>query len=127
MSKCGQVECWQKKYILFNGDIKMKIAFVSCSSIKSKLQHKQPIWGIIQQQRPNLLLLLGDNVYISKEGYSPIPQLGETSIEAKKRILAEKYEAQVNESHFKALHRDIPYLLYGSIMILVCPGINLSK
>jgi hypothetical protein len=81
----------------------VKIAFTSCSQIGRKGQHRQPIWSIIKQQKPDLLLLLGDNVYIGKEGY-------EASIERKREILTHKYEAQTNEPHFKDLLASVPYL-----------------
>lgn len=41
----------------------MKIAFASCSNIKMQKDH-QPIWQEIQQKKPDLLILLGYNVYI---------------------------------------------------------------
>lgn len=81
----------------------MKIAFTSCSKIGRNGQHKQPIWGIIRQQKPDFLLLLGDNVYSGKEGY-------EASIEIKREILTHKYVAQTNECHFKDLLSNVPYL-----------------
>ncbi|HEV7782251.1 MAG TPA: alkaline phosphatase D family protein [Chitinophagaceae bacterium] len=88
----------------------MKVAFASCSSIDSKFQHTQPIWGIIRQQQPNLLLLLGDNVYISKKGYEPILEEGETIVDARRRILEGKYRSQTEEEHFKKLLDKVDYL-----------------
>ena len=68
-------------------------------------QHdNQPIWGVIQAQKPDLLLLLGDNVYIGKNGYEP--QLPDT----KASILESKYKRQLEEPHFKKLLSKVPYL-----------------
>ena len=88
----------------------MKVAFASCSNATRSSQRSQPVWGIIRQQKPDLLLLLGDNVYIGKEGYDPEPRFGETSLEAKQRILISKYDAQLAEPHFKELLQEVPYL-----------------
>ena len=57
----------------------------------------QPIWGIIHGQKPDLLLLLGDNVY-----------MGDIPFDAD--ILEEKYKQQLAEPHFNKLICDIPYL-----------------
>jgi hypothetical protein len=81
----------------------MKIAFTSCSRTTRRGQREQPIWGIIRRQKPDFLLLLGDNVYIGKEGY-------EASIERKRELLTHEYEAQTNEVHFKDLLSSVPYL-----------------
>jgi hypothetical protein len=81
----------------------MKIAFASCCKIGRTGQGKQPIWGIIKRQKPDLLLLMGDNVYIGKEGY-------EASSERKWEILTNKYDAQTKEAHFKDLLNKVPYL-----------------
>jgi hypothetical protein len=82
----------------------MKVAFASCSSIMSRYQGKQPIWGIIRQQQPNLVLLLGDNVYLGSDGYN------EDDLKRKMGMLAKKYDSQLQEKHFKDLLADIPFL-----------------
>jgi hypothetical protein len=74
----------------------MKIAFVSCSNVIWQ-KNNQPIWGIIHGQKPDLLLLLGDNVYI-----------GDIPFDAD--VLEEKYKQQLAETHFNKLLCDIPYL-----------------
>ena len=81
----------------------MKVAFASCSSIAGQHDY-QPIWGIIKAQKPDLLLLLGDNVYISKAGLEPIPPDTTAS------VLESKYKRQLEEPHFKNLLSKVPYL-----------------
>lgn len=80
----------------------MKIAFTSCSSVHRQ-KDCQPIWGIIKQQKPDLLLLLGDNVYLGRGGY-------EAPIERKRELLTQKYDTQTKEAHFKDLLCNVPYL-----------------
>ena len=82
----------------------MKVAFASCSSIGRKLQHKQPIWGIIKQQSPDMLILLGDNVYLGSKAYDII------DLEEKMTRLAERYDVQLAEYHFSDLLSNVDFL-----------------
>ncbi len=82
----------------------MKIAFTSCCSIGRPGQSSQPVWGIIHAQKPDLVILLGDNVYIGKDGYAVGDELFDT------QILEDKYRRQLAEPHFNKLLCDVPYL-----------------
>lgn len=79
----------------------MKIAFASCGNSSAC----QPVWGIIKRQSPDLLLLLGDNVYIGKAGYRP-----PASFATMEEELDRKYIDLWNESHFYNLFTTVPYL-----------------
>jgi len=74
----------------------MKIAFTSCSNAHQQLGN-QPIWGIIHGQKPDLLLLLGDNVYIGEQPFV-------------KANLDARYTEQLNEIHFNTLISEVPFL-----------------
>ncbi len=78
-----------------------RIAFASCSKIDGqKKQLIQPAWSRIAQAKPDLLLLLGDNVYMRQGG--PVrwdfKQLGET------------YQNQFSEPNFLGLIGKVPYM-----------------
>ena len=81
----------------------MKIAFTSCSNVTRKGQQAQPIWGIIKGQNPDLLLLLGDNVYLGDDGYG-------APLKRKMEKLAARYDAQLAEPHFDELVSNTPFL-----------------
>lgn len=81
----------------------MRTAFTSCCHFGLPGQRSQPIWGVIEQQRPALLLLLGDNIYLGKKGYDPHPPHGESKLEFQRKLLIEKYDRQLEEPHFKSL------------------------
>jgi len=74
----------------------MKIAFTSCSNVIKQGDY-QPIWGIIHGLKPDLLLLLGDNVY-----------MGPGKFNASR--LEKRYKQQLAEPHFNKLLCDVPYL-----------------
>ncbi len=74
----------------------MKIAFASCSNIKMQ-NDNQPIWGIIHGQKPDLLLLLGDNVYMDEGVFNA-------------ENLENRYKRQLAEPHFNKLLCEVPYL-----------------
>jgi len=57
----------------------------------------QPIWGIINGQKPDLLLLLGDNVYMGEGEFN-------------EDRLEESYQMQLAEPHFSKLLCEVPYL-----------------
>lgn len=57
----------------------------------------QPVWNEILNHRPDLLLLLGDNVYAKKGIFS-------------KKILEERYKLQCDEPNFSRLLKKVPYI-----------------
>lgn len=75
----------------------MKIAAASCC----KLQHfaSQPVWDEIRAERPDALILLGDNVYLDHDFHSDPNKLA-----AELRTL---YAQQKAEPHFAALLGDM--------------------
>ena len=78
-----------------------KIAIASCCKIKGQKALKvQPVWSDIEAERPDLLLLLGDNVYMS-QGRGPRWKLDQ---------LDNVYEQQLKEKHFSSLVRRVPFL-----------------
>ena len=78
----------------------MKIAFASCSNVMWQ-KYNQPIWGIINGQKPDLLLLLGDNIYMSEQGDNGL--FNEENLE-------KHYQMQLAEWHFSKLLCETPYL-----------------
>src|SRR5688572_16454189 len=82
----------------------MKVAIASCSSIGRDLQGRQPIWGIIKHQDPRLLILLGDNIYLGREGYD------DTDLASRMDGLSRRYESQLEEEHFNRLLNNVDYL-----------------
>ena len=46
----------------------MKIAAASCAKVQSLPD--QPAWAEIQAERPDVLLLLGDNIYLDHDHHS---------------------------------------------------------
>jgi len=76
----------------------MRFALTSCSKIQK--QPVQPAWKKIEREKPELLLMLGDNVYggnylLSWKRYH--------------RNLERRYQAQLDESHFKHLTAKVPF------------------
>ena len=78
-----------------------KIAIASCCKIQGQhSQREQPAWQSIEEARPDLVLLLGDNVYMrqSRRRRWDFDQLDET------------YRRQFNEPHFRSLIDNVPYM-----------------
>ena len=75
----------------------MKIVAASCC----KLQNisPQPVWKQIMEEKPDALVLLGDNVYIVHDHHSDPDDLTAE--------LKQKYRAQLEELHFAALLEDL--------------------
>ncbi len=74
--------------------MKMKIAFASCSKIQD--QKVQPAWKAIEDERPDHLLLLGDNVYSPNLRWSH-------------KKMEKRYIDQFREPHFKSLMDAVPH------------------
>lgn len=75
----------------------MKILFCSCCKLQSFTP--QPVWGKIQQERPDALLLLGDNVYLDHDQHGDPKKLSAE--------LQQKYANQFAEPNFVALLSDM--------------------
>ena len=78
-----------------------RIAIASCCKIRGhKSQEAQPAWGWIEAADPDLLLLLGDNVYMRQGG--------------RKRWdfkqLETVYQEQFQEPHFASLVARVPFM-----------------
>lgn len=76
----------------------MKIAIASCAKIQDR--PIQPAWKEIEDKKPDLLLLLGDNVYG-----------GTFTFSWKKyhKKLEDRYKKQISEENFKSLISKVPY------------------
>lgn len=72
----------------------MKIAFTSCSKIQN--QKVQSAWKSIEDEEPNHLLMLGDNVY------SP-------NLTGSIKKMEKRYKQQFREENFRNLIRKVPY------------------
>lgn len=72
-----------------------KIAIASCCKIQ--YVPDQPGWEEIEDERPDLLLLLGDNVYM-RNGRWDHP------------YMEKQYKRQMKEPHFKSLLERVPFL-----------------
>jgi alkaline phosphatase D len=72
-----------------------KIALASCC--KYRMQKEQPAWAAIEAERPDLLLLLGDNVYMIQREWDHAD-------------LEEQYQLQFSEPHFKSLISKVPFM-----------------
>lgn len=81
----------------------MKIAFTSCTRIEDFPE--QPRWLDILEEDPDILILLGDNIYMDYGlwGAEPIGRPKHYSPEKFDRIQQGKYEKQMAEPHFKKL------------------------
>lgn len=75
----------------------MKIVAASCSNIREV--DPQPVWSEIRAERPDVLLLLGDSVYLERDDHSE-PEL----LAAELRSL---YARQFAEPDFSALLADL--------------------
>ena len=75
----------------------MKITAASCSKLQDV--SPQPVWEEIRAEKPDVLLLLGDNVYLDHDHHDD-PQ--ELAMELRMR-----YERQFGDTHFAALLRDL--------------------
>ena len=75
----------------------MKIVAASCCKLQNI--NPQPVWKQIMDEKPDALVLLGDNVYIDHDHHSDPDDL--------KAELKQKYEAQLEEPHFAALLEDL--------------------
>lgn len=73
----------------------MRIAFASCCSIQA--QRKQEVWKRIQDKNPDLLILLGDNVYMGGGTFS-------------ESLLHKRYQRQSEEKHFMKIMDEVKYL-----------------
>lgn len=81
----------------------MKIAFTSCfHPFNGKAQN---VWDRIHQERPDVLLLLGDAVYLDADGVSTTNLLTMTEPDFAQRGL-DLYRAQLAQPQFKALYED---------------------
>lgn len=82
----------------FNGSAQAskeyKVVVVSCSKIH--LVKEQKIWGEIKNLNPDLLLLIGDNVYLDKKN-----RIGKS--------MEDIFVEQWNEPNFKNLISSVPY------------------
>ncbi|MCF1459251.1 MAG: alkaline phosphatase family protein [Shewanella sp.] len=76
----------------------MKIALASCCKIQKR--PVQPAWKAIEEKQPDLLLLLGDNVYG-----------GTFTFSWKKyhKQLENRYKRQLSEANFKKLTEKVPF------------------
>lgn len=75
----------------------MKLAFASCAKLQQI--NPQPVWSEIRAARPDVLLLLGDTVYLDHDTHhQPGPLAAE---------LRRLYDAQLAEPHFAGLLADL--------------------
>ena len=75
----------------------VKIAAASCANIQQI--NPQPVWSEIRAERPDVLLLLGDNIYLDHDHHSSPDKL--------RRELQRLYAAQLGEPHLLALLADL--------------------
>jgi alkaline phosphatase D len=75
----------------------MKIAVASCAKLRDVPD--QPAWSEIQQEQPDVLLLIGDNIYLKVDQHTDPAKL---TAELRRR-----YAEQFAERHFKALLADL--------------------
>lgn len=75
----------------------MKIAVASC--IKIQQTNPQPVWQEIQREEPDVLLLLGDTIYLEHNHHVDAEEL--------RAELRSRYDEQFREPHFKALLDDV--------------------
>jgi len=75
-----------------------RIAFGSCA-----MQFKpQPVWNTIADQKPDLFLFLGDNIYADFDGKKPFTPTNET--------LKRDWGLLKNEAHFKRFRKQVPLM-----------------
>ena len=77
--------------------MKMKIAVASCCKIQST--DPQPVWDLIRNETPDVLLLIGDNIYLDHDRHSDPDALG--------KELDDLYKLQLAEPHFASLLADL--------------------
>ena len=75
----------------------MKIAVASCTKLQQI--NPQPVWSEIQIERPDVLLLTGDNVYLDHDNHKDPAKLREE--------LQRLFAAQLAEPNFAALLADL--------------------
>ncbi|MSO99610.1 MAG: hypothetical protein EXR07_00960 [Acetobacteraceae bacterium] len=75
----------------------MKLAVASCAKLQDT--NPQPVWAEIQARRPDVLLLLGDNIYLSHDNHDE-----PAGLTAELQAL---YAAQFAEPNFAALLADL--------------------
>lgn len=82
---------------------KMKIAFTSCTNFKH--YPNQPWWAKIEDQDPDYLFLLGDNIYMDYGIWNSEANGKPRNYPDDKfrRVMNEKYQKQFSEVHFKRL------------------------
>ncbi|MCL9777595.1 alkaline phosphatase D family protein [Vibrio methylphosphonaticus] len=86
-----------------------KVAFASCCRFEAfpdiPLTEKQPEWKEIQNQEPDYLFLLGDNIYMDYGiiGNEPVGSPKKLSCHAFENRMEAKYSAQFSVPHFKNL------------------------
>jgi phosphodiesterase/alkaline phosphatase D-like protein len=75
----------------------VKLIVASCANIKDV--NPQPVWSLMRAERPYVLLLLGDNVYLQHDAHDDAAALS-----AELKAL---YRAQHAEPHFQGLLADV--------------------
>lgn len=75
----------------------MKVAVTSCAKLQQI--NPQPVWAEIMAEQPDVLLLLGDNIYLDHDRHTDPEQL--------RQELHNLYDAQWAEPNFSALLADI--------------------
>ncbi|GAA5166288.1 alkaline phosphatase D family protein [Viridibacterium curvum] len=75
----------------------MKIAIASCSKLQQT--NPQPVWSEISAEKPDILLLTGDTIYLDHDHHSNPAKL--------QSELRQLYENQLAEQHFAALLADM--------------------
>jgi phosphodiesterase/alkaline phosphatase D-like protein len=98
---------------------RVKIAFTSC--VNYKKFPEQPEWEKIDEQAPDYLFLLGDNIYmdyfqlfiyfLNKEGLGKPSKYEKAEFE---KIMREKYENQWNEPRFKKLREKMEGKIFAT-------------
>jgi len=73
----------------------IKIAIASCCKIQNV--RSQPVWSDIESEDPDLLLLLGDNVYMNNSRWDHVG-------------MVRRYQEQLAEPHFESLIKKVPFL-----------------
>ncbi len=72
-----------------------RIAIASCCKIQNV--GDQPVWSEIEEHDPDLLLLLGDNVYMPNSRWDH-------------GFMEQRYKEQFAEPHFASLIQKVPFL-----------------
>jgi phosphodiesterase/alkaline phosphatase D-like protein len=75
----------------------MKLVFCSCSKLQSYTP--QPVWNRIRAESPDVLLMLGDNIYLDNDNHDDPAALSAE--------LRQLYQAQLGEPNFAALKSDL--------------------